>query len=111
MRMKNKGMAEPKQAFRGIHPERQRSGHLSGLPPRPRRAVNVSVDAELLKVAKDMKINLSQALERALDKLTATERARRFYEENKAFIDHHNELVERYGTLSEEYAREFGDDD
>lgn len=107
--MKNKGMAEPKHAFGGARSGRH-SGHLPGLPSRPKRAVNVSVDAALLKVAKDMKINLSQALERALDKLTGEERARRFYEENKAFIDHHNELVEKYGTSSETYAREFGEE-
>ena len=59
---------------------------MKGVPPRPKRAVNLSVDAEILKVAKEMKINLSHALERALDNLTAEERARRFYEENKANI-------------------------
>ncbi len=69
--------------------------------PGPKRAVNVSVDAEILKVAKEMKLNLSQALEDALRELTEKERDRRFYEENKAFFDYHNELAEKYGTLSE----------
>ncbi len=70
-------------------------------PRRTKRAVNVSVDAEILKIAKDMRLNLSQALEDALRRLTEEEQTRRFYEENKAFVDHHNALVEKYGTLSE----------
>lgn len=82
--------------------EPRHSGHIGRRPkPGPKRAVNVSVDAEILKVAKEMKLNLSQALEDALRKLTEEERDRRFYEENKAFFDHHNELVEKYGTLAE----------
>jgi antitoxin CcdA len=109
--MKKRGLAEAKRPFRPAAPEPRHSGHLTGIPPRPKRAVNVSVDAELLKVAKEMRINLSQALERALDELTVEERARRFYQQNRAFIDRHNELAEKYGTLSQAYAREFGDAD
>ena len=78
---------------------------------RTKRAVNLSVDAEILKVAKEMKINLSQALEETLRKLTEEERARRFYEENKASIDAYNALIEKHGTTSEAYLRElYGDD-
>jgi antitoxin CcdA len=76
-----------------------------------KRPVNLSVDAELLKVAKEMNINLSKALEDALHRLTEDERAQRFYAENKTFFDRHNALAEKYGTLSEAYANDFGDDD
>jgi antitoxin CcdA len=100
MRMARKRFEDPARPLRGKK-EPQHSGHLSGLSPRPKRAVNVSVDAEILKVAKEMNINLSKALERTLDNLTAEERARRFYEENKASIDAHNAHIERYGTLTE----------
>ena len=109
--MKKRGFSEAKRPFRPVATEPRHRGHLTGAPPRPKRAVNVSVDAELLKVAKEMKINLSQALERALDTLTAEERANRFYQQNKASIDAHNSLVKKYGTLSQAYAREFGDGD
>lgn len=86
--------------FRPAEPKH--SGHIGpGPKPGPKRAVNVSVDAEILKLAKEMKINLSRALEDALRRLTEEEQAQRFYEENKAFIDHHNALAEKYGTLSE----------
>lgn len=77
-------------------------GHIGpGPKPGPKRAVNLSVDAEILKVAKEMKINLSETLETVLKKLTEGEQARRFYEENRDFFDCHNALVEKYGTLSE----------
>lgn len=110
MRMSRKHLEDPAKSFR---PESQppHTGRIGGRKSGPKRAVNVSVDAEILKVAKEMKINLSDALERALARLTAEERARRFYEENKAFVDLHNELAEKYGTLSEQFAREFDDDD
>lgn len=110
MRMIRKHLEDTARVFREKKEPQQHSGHLSDPPPRAKRAVNVSVDAEILKVAKEMNINLSQALERALDGLTAEERARRFYQENKASIDAHNAHIEKYGTSSEAYAREFGDD-
>lgn len=65
-----------------------------------RQAVNVYVNRETLKVAREMKINLSQVLERELDKLTAKERADQFYRENKEWIDAHNAYVEKHGTLT-----------
>lgn len=110
MRMtKRRGFAEPKREFRR-----------APLPPLPsreerekrkRQAVNVYVNRDILRVAREMKINLSQVLERELDKLTGDERARRFYEENKAFVDWHNELVEKHGTLAEAfYGRDAFDD-
>jgi antitoxin CcdA len=110
MRMAKKHFEDPARPFRpGAEP--QHSGHIGGRKSGPKRAVNVSVDVEILKIAKEMKLNLSQALEDALRRATEQERARRFYEENKAFFDLHNELAEKYGTLSEQLAREFGDDD
>ncbi|HEY5338489.1 MAG TPA: type II toxin-antitoxin system CcdA family antitoxin [Rhizomicrobium sp.] len=107
--MAKKHLEDPALPFR--EGEQRHSGHLKGVPPRPKRAVNVSVDAGILAVAKEMKVNLSQALERELDRLTSDERARRFYEDNKASMDAHNAHIEKYGTSSEAYAREFGDDD
>jgi antitoxin CcdA len=101
MRMAKKHLEDPAHPFRRAEP--RHSGHLKGVPPRPKRAVNVSVDAEILKVAKEMNINLSQALERALDNLTVEERARRFYQEHKASIDAYNAHIEKYGTLAEAY--------
>jgi antitoxin CcdA len=99
MRMVKKRLEDPARRFHGAEP--QHSDHLSGLAPRPKRAVNLSVDAEVLKVAKEMKINLSRALEDTLRRATEQERARRFYEEHKASFDAHNAHIERNGTLAE----------
>ncbi len=106
-----KGFFDPPRRFAHRQPPKHNGRIGPGPKPGPKRAVNVSVDAEILKVAKEMKINLSQALEDTLRNSTEEERARRFYEEHKAFMDHHNMLVDKYGTSSEIYAREFGDDD
>ena len=96
MRMK-KGFSDPPRRFE-VEPRQARRPGL-----RPKRALNLSVDAELLKAAKAMNINLSRALERTLDELTAKERAKRFYEENKSTIDAYNAYIERHGTLAEQY--------
>ncbi len=79
------------------------NGHIGpGPKPRPKRAVNLSVDAELLKLAKELDINLSQALEESLRKLTEPERIRRYREENKAFFDSYNAYIDRAGVFGEE---------
>ena len=99
MRMK-KRLEDEGRPFERAQP--RHSAHIGPGPrPGPKRAVNVSVDAEILKVAKEMKINLSRALEDALRQATEEERARRFYEENKVFIDWHNAHIEKHGTLAE----------
>jgi len=68
------------------------------------------VDAAILKVAKEIGVNLSKTLEDALRRATEQERAQRFYEENKAFFEWHNEYMKKHGTLAEAFEREFDDD-
>ena len=99
--MVKKHLENPARPFRRAEPAP--GGRIGRRPPRPKRAVNVSVDAEILKVAKEMKINLSQALEDTLSRATEEERARRFYEEHKASFDAYNAHIEKYGTLAEAY--------
>lgn len=89
---------------RPFEPARPRqSGHIGpGPKPGPKRAVNVSVDAEILKLAKEMKINLSQALEETLRRRVRDEQDRRWADENRAVIDSYNRLIERAGVFGEE---------
>jgi len=102
MRMK-KGFEEPAKPFRRA-PERKHSGHIGpGPKPGPKRAVNVSIDAEILSVAKEMKINLSRAFEETLRSLTKEERIRRFQDENREAIESYNALIERAGIFGEEW--------
>lgn len=99
---KNGFEEEPAKPF-GAAPERKHHGHIGpGPKPGPKRAVNVSIDAEILKVAKEMKINLSQAFEETLRKRTEEERIRRYREENKEAIETYNALIERIGVFGEE---------
>ncbi|HEY4943020.1 MAG TPA: type II toxin-antitoxin system CcdA family antitoxin [Rhizomicrobium sp.] len=97
-----KGMADSPRRFRGAELPKH-NGHIGpGPKPGPKRAVNVSVDAQILKVAKEMEINLSQALDDALRTLTEPERIRRFREENREFFESYNAYIERNGVFGEE---------
>ena len=100
--MKKRGVKDPGRPFQAPEPPKH-NGHIGpGPKPGPKRAVNVSVDAEILGVAKDLGLNLSQTLEDALRALTREERIRRFQEENKESIDSYNALIERAGFFGEE---------
>jgi antitoxin CcdA len=96
MRMK-KQFTEPKTRFRRANESavRRNAG--------AKRAVNVSIDAEILAAAKAQNINLSTVLETELRRLTEEERIRRFTEENKAFFDSYNAYIERNGVFGEEF--------
>lgn len=101
MRM-TKGFSDPPRRFTPEEAPKHNGRIGTGPKPGPKRAVNVSVDAEILKVAKEMKLNLSQAFEDTLRERTQKERERRFKEEIKPFIDAHNALTERVGVFGEE---------
>jgi antitoxin CcdA len=109
MRMAKKSLQDPPRRFRGPEPV-QHDGHIGpGPKPGPKRAVNLSVDAEILKIAKEIGVNLSQALEDALRALTEPERVRRWQKENKAFTDSYNAYIERNGVFGGELL-DFDDD-
>ena len=74
-----------------------------------KKAVNVSVDAELLTIAKETGINISKVAEEALRKATEPERIRRWRAENKDVIESYNAYIERNGIFGEELL-EFDDD-
>jgi post-segregation antitoxin (ccd killing protein) len=98
---KNSGFAEPRGRFQRRKPKPIETR--AQREERERRAVSVRVNKDLLKLAREMKIDLSRVLERELDKLTAEERARRFYMDHKASIDAHNRHIEKNGTLAEQF--------
>jgi post-segregation antitoxin (ccd killing protein) len=64
--------------------------------------VNLSVDAEVLKVARDMKLNLSNLLEETLRRITERERVRRRHAANARVTESYNAYVARNGVLGEE---------
>jgi antitoxin CcdA len=71
----------------------------------PKRAVNVSIQEEILAEAKTMKINLSQVLEDELRKRVRETRAARWAEENREAIESYNRFIEKHGIWSKKYRR------
>lgn len=70
-------------------------------PAAPRKPANLTVNADLLKRARSLKINLSATLEKALvDELRARQQAG-WLEENRPAINAYNEDVGRNGVFSE----------
>ncbi len=70
--------------------------------PKPsKRAVNVSVRADLIDEAKALGTNISAVLERALDEEHRHQRAERWRAENAAAIDEANAELARNGLWSD----------
>ena len=95
--MKKRRFNEPSEKFR-------LSGRI-GQPPSPsrKRAVNVTVDEQVLAEAKQLGLNLSQVLEDELRKRVTEEKTRRWQEENREAIEAHNRFIEKYGIFGEEF--------
>ena len=70
-------------------------------PKAPKKAVNVSINSDLLRRAREMKINLSRTLEETLERLLREERARRWKEENRDAMEAFNRWVEEHGVFSD----------
>lgn len=68
----------------------------------PKKPTNVSINSDLLVKAKELKINLSATLEKALGELVSAKQRELWKLENKASIEAYNQLVERHGTFSDD---------
>jgi antitoxin CcdA len=68
----------------------------------PKKPTNVSINSDLLLKAKELKINLSAALESALIDLVNARQRELWKLENQAAIDAYNQLVENHGAFSDE---------
>ena len=66
-----------------------------------KKAVNLSIDAELLHQAREIGLNLSQELEARLKQRTKAERWARWQEDNREAIEDHNRRIEREGLWSD----------
>jgi antitoxin CcdA len=67
----------------------------------PRRGVNLSVDANVLREAREYDLNPSATLERALVEQLRQLRAERWLAENKDGIAAYNALVEQHGAFAD----------
>ena len=70
---------------------------------KPKRAVNLSVDAALLGEAKAAGTNLSALLERALNGVLKEQRWQKWRDENRAAIESMNRYVEKNGLPLRRY--------
>jgi antitoxin CcdA len=68
-----------------------------------RKAVNLSLDAELLKLARELDINLSRAAASGIAKAVKAERERRWLEGNAEAIEAYNHYIAKNGLPLEEY--------
>jgi antitoxin CcdA len=70
-------------------------------PKAPKKAVNVSLNGDLLRQARDLGINLSQALEQRLTEEVRQRRAQDWADENRAAIEARRRWVEGNGLWSD----------
>ena len=70
-------------------------------PNAQKKSTNLSINSDLLRQAKDRRINISQALELRLAELLREEQSRRWNEENREAIEDYNRRIEAHGTFSD----------
>jgi antitoxin CcdA len=70
-------------------------------PDAPKKPANLSVNADLLRLAKELGINLSQTLEGRLIEVIQEESRRRWLAENTEAIDDYNARIDRHGVFSD----------
>ena len=72
---------------------------------KPKRAVNLSIGADLLAEAKAAGTNLSAVLEQALAAEREGFRLEKMRSEHRNAIEAHNEFVAKHGLLSDEWRK------
>ena len=72
----------------------------------PKKATNLSLNSDLLKKAKLLKINLSATLEQTLNSKLAEVEEKNWAKKNKRAIKTYNNFIEEHGCFSDDF-REF----
>jgi len=67
----------------------------------PKKSTNLSINSDLLRQAKDYRINLSKALEQRLVEMLIEEKRREWKEENRDAIEAYNRRIEAGGVFSD----------
>jgi antitoxin CcdA len=70
-------------------------------PGAPKKATNLSINSDLLRLAKENHINISQALEQCLVEILREKQRLAWREENRDAIDAYNSRVETGGVFSD----------
>lgn len=71
-------------------------------PEAPKKSANLSINSDLLRQAKALRINLSMALEQKLEQMLRDEKRRKWKEENREAIEAYNNRVEAKGVFSDD---------
>jgi len=66
-----------------------------------KKATNLSINSDLLKKAKALKINLSKSFEVYLNQLVREQEEKKWIEENSKAIETFNKRVEKTGVFSD----------
>ena len=69
--------------------------------PHTKKSANLSINADLLKEARLLHINLSQTLEERLNELIQKARANQWLNDNRLAIDEYNKRIEQEGLFSD----------
>jgi len=69
----------------------------------PKKATNLSLQADLLAEAKALDLNLSAELNKALAEIVKRKRAEQWLSENLDAIAAYNRYVEKHGVFGEEF--------
>jgi antitoxin CcdA len=70
-------------------------------PAAPKKSANLSINSDLLRLAKENHINLSQALEQRLDEVLREEQRRKWLTENHEAVNEYNSRIDRHGVFSD----------
>ena len=68
-----------------------------------RRSINLTIREEVLKEAKSLKLNTSQAAEAGIEKAIKQAQSKAWLEENHSAIKAYNERIEKQGTFIKRY--------
>lgn len=71
----------------------------------PKKATNLSINSSLLAEARNLKVNLSATLEKALETELRETRKAQWAEENKQAIENCNKLVEKHGLFADKFRK------
>ena len=67
----------------------------------PKKPTNLTVNSDLLRIAKELKINVSATLEQALADKVREQQRQVWLTENQQAIDDYNQFVENNGNFSD----------
>lgn len=71
----------------------------------PKKPTNVSINSDLLKIAKSLGINLSQTLETRLLEIVKQKQREQWLTENREAIDAYNKRIEEHGIFGDDLRR------